>query len=219
MLAGMEPVIAMTGVGWAPEGDAVLRGVSIAVAQGETRAVIGPPGSGRTSLLRVLLGLIKPDEGQARILGLDCWQDSVELHRLVSFPPVLTMWPTLTVAETLGFVHRLAGDGDPLRCRLLLHRFGIDPDTPVGALSPHERDATSLIAALCRPAQVFLVDDALTGGSGRHSAQVFAALKEARCDGATVLLTGGPEDGLERHCDSVTRIIAGHTCAKPAAVG
>lgn len=209
MLASMDPVIAMAGVGWAPDGRPILHGVDLAVGAGETRALVGDAGSGRTAVLRVLLGLIKPDVGGATILGRDCWTDAVDLQRQVAFPPVLTMWPALTAWETMAFLHRLAGDGDEGRCRLLMNRFGIDPDTPIGAMGRNERHFAGLVAALCRPVGVFLIDDALTGLDANQVRVVVGALGELRREGATIVLTGEPADELHRHSDSVSVIEAG----------
>lgn len=218
MLSGMGAAIEMSAVGWVPDGMPVLRDLNLRVADGEARAIVGSPGSGRTAVLRVLLGLIEPDVGRATILGLDCWSDAVALHRLVSSPPVMTMWPTLTVMETLGFVHQLAGEGECSRCRELLERFGIDAGEPVGELPVTDLHAVSLVAACCRPARVFLIDDALTGTSADQAREAIAVLNELREKGATVLLTGGPHDGLERVADSVTTIIAGHLAGVSASV-
>lgn len=213
MLTDMDPVITMTGVGWAPAGRSILHDVDLAVEAGEMRALVGGTGSGRTAVLRVLVGLIKPDVGGASILGRDCWTDAVALQRQVAFPPALTMWPGLTAWETMAFLHRLSGDGDEGRCRLLMSRFGIEPDTPVGAMASTERHLAGLVAALCRPVEVFLIDDALTGLDPYQAGVVVAAVRDVRREGATVVLTGEPTDGLHRYCDSVTAIEAGRVRA------
>ena len=64
-----------------------LRQLTLEVRQGEVFGLLGPNGSGKTTTLRLLLGLLHPTSGQATIFGLDCWRQSRQVRRLVSYLP------------------------------------------------------------------------------------------------------------------------------------
>jgi len=200
-------------VWWTPSHTTVLAGANLRIPAGEIRGLLVVPGSGRTAILRVLLGLVKPDRGSADILGQDCWADAVALHRSVSSRPNLAMWPGLTGSETLAFLHRLAGDSNPQRCRVLLERFGVDSDTPIGSLDARGRKLLSLAATFCRPGRVFLVDDAVADLAAPDRRVLADVLSHTP---ATVLLTGAEGDGTAELCDDVSIIEAGHCGSPPA---
>lgn len=200
---------------WTPGPTPVLQDACLAVPRGQVRGVLGGVGSGRTAVVRVLLGLVQPDSGCARVLGLDCWQDAVALHRLVSSRPNVAHWPTLTGGETLAFLHRLTGDSNPPRCRTLLERFYVDPDVPVSELGPRGVSVLSLAATFCRPAEVFLIDDAVAHLAAADHQVLAGVLSEVTERVGTVLLTGAPEDGTAKLCDEVDVIDAGRCGSSP----
>jgi ABC-2 type transport system ATP-binding protein len=203
MINGMEPEIVVSRVCWTPDQDPVLQDFELQVPAGQVRGVLGEKASGRTALIRVLLGLVRPDSGTARVLSRDCWTDAVALHRLVSSRPNLAVWPTLTGGETLAFLHRLAGDTNPTRCRTVLERFGVDPDIPVDLLGARGMSVLSLAATFCRPARVFLVDDAVLGLEPEDHVVLAGVLAEVVERSGTVLLTGRPGDGTAELCDDI----------------
>ncbi len=74
-----------------------LDGLDLTVAAGEVHGFLGPNGSGKTTTIRVLLGLLRADDGSARLLGGDPWRDAVTLHRRLAYVPGdVTLWPNLT---------------------------------------------------------------------------------------------------------------------------
>src|SRR5271166_6604014 len=90
-----------------------LRQLSVEVRQREVFGLLGPNGSGKTTTIRLLLGLLHPTSGQARIFGLDCWRQSLQVRRLVSYlPGELRMYGSMTGLALLRFLSDLReGDG------------------------------------------------------------------------------------------------------------
>lgn len=207
------------GVSWSPAAAPVLDDASLRVTPGTIHGLIGPAGSGRTAMIRVLLGLVRPDSGWAHINGLDCWDQAVELHRQVSYRPQLALWPQLSGVESLAFAQRLVGDGDVAKCAALLQWAGVDADQPVGRLSGRDRSLMSLMAALCRPVSVYLLDDALADLAVTDIALVSMVLQRERSRGATVLVAGSESDGTAAMCDEVTHIAAGQTSSVASSPG
>src|SRR5436305_3529302 len=93
-----------------------LDGLDLTVARGEVHGFLGPNGSGKTTTLRVLLGLLRADGGTARLLGRDPWRDAVALHRRLAYVPgEVSLWPNLTGGEVIDLLGRLRGGLDRIR--------------------------------------------------------------------------------------------------------
>src|SRR4026207_197581 len=83
-----------------------LDGLDLAVETGDVHGFLGPNGSGKTTTIRVLLGLLHADAGEVRLLGGDPWRDTVALHRRLAYVPGdVPLWPNLSggaAVELLG---------------------------------------------------------------------------------------------------------------------
>src|SRR5271157_2684537 len=79
-----------------------LDGLDLSVNTGEVHGFLGPNGSGKTTTLRILLGLMRADSGESRLLDGDPWQDAVRLHhRLAYVPGEVALWPDLSGGEVI----------------------------------------------------------------------------------------------------------------------
>ena len=88
-----------------------LDGFDLSVQAGEVYGFLGPNGSGKTTTIRVLLGLLRADSGDVELLGKDPWRDAVELHRRLAYVPgEVSLWPNLTGGEVIDLFGRLRGD-------------------------------------------------------------------------------------------------------------
>ncbi len=84
--------------------------------RGDVFGYLGPNGSGKTTTIRLLLGLIRPTAGRASVLGGDPERDAVAIHRRLSYVPgEAALWPELTGTETLHLLGRLQGSVDQPR--------------------------------------------------------------------------------------------------------
>src|SRR6188508_1916149 len=93
-----------------------LRGLDLTVPTGQVTGFLGPNGSGKTTTIRVLLGLLRADGGTVALLGGDPWRDAVALHRRLAYVPGdVSLWPKLTGGEVIDLFARLRGDLDPHR--------------------------------------------------------------------------------------------------------
>src|SRR5260221_3832152 len=85
--------------------------VSFQVEEGEVFGFLGPNGAGKTTTIRLLMALLRANAGTARIAGLDCWQQSVEIKRLIGYlPGELALDPNLTGTQILEDIQPLRGD-------------------------------------------------------------------------------------------------------------
>src|SRR6202161_2860477 len=105
-----------------------LDGLDLSVASGEVHGFLGPNGSGKTTTIRVLLGLIRADAGTARLLGGDPWREATTLHRRLAYVPEdVTLWPNLSGGEVIDLLGRLRGGLNAQRRASLLGRLDLDP--------------------------------------------------------------------------------------------
>src|SRR6266700_2080164 len=111
-----------------------ITNVSFQVEEGEVFGFLGPNGAGKTTTIRLLMALLRADGGTARIAGLDCWQQSVEIKRLIGYlPGELSLDPGLTGGQILEYFGHLRGGVDQAflhRPRLLIL------DEPTSGLDP-----------------------------------------------------------------------------------
>src|SRR5579863_4936446 len=119
----MTYAIAVSGLGKSFGRTVALDGLDLTVAAGEVHGFLGPNGSGKTTTIRILLGLLRADAGTAALLGGDPWRQAVQLHRKLAYVPGdVTLWPNLTGGEVIDLLGRLRGGLDPKRRSDLLER-------------------------------------------------------------------------------------------------
>jgi len=117
-------------------------------------------GTGKTTTIRVLLGLIRSSGGQATLLGGDPWRDAVALHRRLAYVPGdVTLWPALTGGEIIDLLGKLGGGVDAARLATLTDRFELDPRKKARTYSKGNRQKVALIAALASDAELLLLDE------------------------------------------------------------
>jgi ABC-2 type transport system ATP-binding protein len=181
-----------------------LDGLNLEVRSGEVYGYLGPNGSGKTTTIRLLLGLHRPSAGRAELLGHDAWADAVEGHRQVAYvagEPFL--WPSLTAAETLELLARLHGGTHiPYRDRLV-ERFKLDTSKKVRALSKGNRQKVQLVAALATKAELLILDEPTSGLDPLMEVAFRDTVQEAKDRGQTVFLSSHILSEVEALCDRV----------------
>jgi ABC-2 type transport system ATP-binding protein len=187
-----------------------LDGLDLSVAAGEVHGFLGPNGSGKTTTIRVLLGLLRADGGTARLLGGDPWRDAVTLHRRLAYVPGdVTLWPNLTGGEVIDLLGRLRGGLDASRKAQLLDRFDLDPTKKARAYSKGNRQKVALVAALASDAELLILDEPTSGLDPLMEAIFRGCAEEERARGRTMLLSSHILSEVEALCDRVTIIRTG----------
>ena len=189
-----------------------LDGLDLTVAAGEVHGFLGPNGSGKTTTIRVLLGLLRPDAGEVRLLGGDPWRDAVALHgRLAYVPGDVVLWPTISGGEVIDLLGRMRGGLDRRRRDELLERFDLDPRKKARTYSKGNRQKVALIAALASNAELLLLDEPTSGLDPLMESVFQQCVQEVRRQGRTVLLSSHILAEVEALCDRVSIIRLGRT--------
>ena len=189
-----------------------LDGLDLTVSTGEVHGFLGPNGSGKTSTIRILLGLIRADAGTVRLLDGDPWRDATTLHRRLAYlPGDVTLWPNLTGGEVIDLLGRLRGGLDPRRRASLLERFDLDPTKRGRAYSKGNRQKVALVAALASNVELLILDEPTEGLDPLMEAVFRECIAEERRQGRTVLLSSHILAEVEALCDRVSIIRHGRT--------
>jgi ABC-2 type transport system ATP-binding protein len=189
-----------------------LDGLDLSVEPGEVHGFLGPNGSGKTTTIRVLLGMLRADAGRAALFGRDPWKDAVDLHRRIAYVPGdVTLWPRLSGGEVIDLLGRLRGDLDPRRRDELLERFELDPTKKARTYSKGNRQKVGLVAALASEADLLILDEPTSGLDPLMEAVFQDCIREIKREDRTVLLSSHILAEVEALCDRVSIIRAGRT--------
>lgn len=188
-----------------------LEGCSLEVGAGEVFGLLGPNGSGKTTLLRLLLGYLQPTAGQATISGLDCYRQSVAVHRHVAYLPGEVRLPRRMRGSTvLKYFSSLRPDGDPARARAIADRLGLDLSRQVARCSTGMRQMLALCITLAANVPLIILDEPTSSLDPTVRSEILALVGEARQQGRTVLFSSHVLSEVEEVCDRVTILRRGH---------
>jgi ABC-2 type transport system ATP-binding protein len=189
-----------------------LDGLDLEVATGEVHGFLGPNGAGKTVTMRILLGLLRRDRGEATVLGSDPWEDAVALHRRMAYVPGDTnLWPNLTGGEIIDVLAGLHGGIDPGRRAHLVERFDLDLRKKARSYSKGNRQKVALVAALASDAELLILDEPTAGLDPLMEAIFQEHILEAKAERRTILLSSHILAEVEKLCDRVTIIRRGRT--------
>jgi ABC-2 type transport system ATP-binding protein len=200
----VKPAIRTEGLSKRYGSTLALDGLDLTVGEGEVYGYLGPNGSGKTTTIRLLLGLHRPSDGRAELFGVDAWGDPVRAHRRVAYvagEPFL--WPSLTSAETFEFLARLHRGTDVAYRDVLVERFQLDTRKKIRALSKGNRQKVQLIAALATRAELLLLDEPTSGLDPLMEVAFRDCIEEAKGRGQTVFLSSHILSEVEALCDRV----------------
>ena len=201
----------------------ILRGIDLELFHGQRMALMGANGTGKTTLLRILVGLTKPSAGTVRINGLDIVRDAQQVRRLVGFvahQPYL--YDELTALENLLFFGKMYTVLDAEeRARMLLRRVGLEKRAKerVTTLSRGQVQRLSLARALLHTPHLLLLDEPDTGLDAEGHELLEAVLAEHIAQGGTILFTTHQPERVLQLSDSVVVLRGGRVAFQQQTAG
>jgi ABC-2 type transport system ATP-binding protein len=189
-----------------------LDGLNLQVAEGEVHGFLGPIGSGKSTTIRIILGLLKKTSGQVTLLGQEPWGNSVELHRQLAYVPGdVNLWPNLSGGECIDLLGDLRGGLNEDKRANLIERFDLDPTKKFRTYSKGNKQKVALVAALASDVDLYILDEPTSGLDPLMEATFQQYVLELKDQGKTVLLSSHILAEVEALCDRVTIIREGKT--------
>lgn len=187
-----------------------LHDVTFTVNAGEVVGFIGPNGSGKSTTIRTLLGIINRDGGVAKIFGKDAWNDSLEIHKRISYVPGdVSLWGGLTGGEIIDLFIKLHGGGDNSKRDYLIQRFELDPKKKAKGYSKGNRQKVGLIAALSVDSDLYIFDEPTSGLDPLMEAVFQEEVEKIKKEKKAILLSSHILSEVERLADKVVIIRQG----------
>lgn len=191
----------------------VIEDLSLRVAEGEVCGFLGGNGSGKTTTMRLLCGLLLPDAGSGTCLGIDLLTGADEIRRKVGYMTQrFSLYGDLTVGENLEFVARLHGVADRAGAiRATVERAGLGERVTqlAGELSGGWKQRLALAAAVLHRPRLLLLDEPTAGVDAKARREFWDLIHEFAAEGMTILVSTHYMDEAER-CARVIYIANGH---------
>jgi len=174
------------------------------VGVGEVFGLLGPNGSGKTTALRLILGFLRPTAGQARVLGHDCWHDSVAARQQIAYlPGELRLYENMTGRSLIRFLCQLRGQPILDNLANLAHLFDIDLDRPIASLSSGMKRKVALLQVLAPHATLLIMDEPTNALDPTMRDELLGQVRLAKARGQTVLFSSHVLSEVEAVCDRV----------------
>jgi ABC-2 type transport system ATP-binding protein len=190
----------------------VVRDLSMQVKRGTIYGFLGPNGSGKTTTIRMLCGLLTPDKGEGTCLGYDIRTQSGEIKMHVGYMTQrFSLYQDLSVRENLEFVARLYCLPDPVgAARAMVKRLGLNgrEEQLAGSLSGGWKQRLALGACTLPSPQLLLLDEPTAGVDPKARREFWNEIHELAADGLTVLVSTHYMDEAER-CHEIAYIAYG----------
>lgn len=190
-----------------------LKDISFSVNEGEIFGLIGPDGAGKTTLFRILVTLLLPGSGEARVLGFDTVKDFKKIRKMVGYMPGrFSLYPDLSVEENLTFFATIFNTTISENYELVKEIYQqIEPfkTRPAGKLSGGMKQKLALSCALIHKPEVLFLDEPTTGVDAVSRKEFWDMLKRIRQQGITIMVSTPYMDEASL-CDRVGLIQNGH---------
>lgn len=186
--------------------------IAMRVARGRICGFLGPNGSGKTTTIRMLCGLLKPDAGSGVCLGLDIERDAYEIKRRVGYmTQSFSLYEDLSIRENLDFMARIYGVANRRQAvRLTLERLDLTGRAQqlAGELSGGWKQRLALAACLMHAPKLLLLDEPTAGVDPMARREFWDHIHDLAAEGVTVLVSTHYMDEAER-CHELAYIAYG----------
>lgn len=200
----MPPIIRLENLTKRFGRETALDGVSLEVPQGVVFALLGENGAGKTTSIRIMLGLAEPNAGRAEVLGLDPATQGLEIRRRVGYVPERpTLYDWMTVEKIGWFTAGFYGPGFLPEYARLVEQFELPPKKKLKTLSKGTRAKVGLSLALAHQPELLVLDEPTSGLDALVRREFLDSMVDRAAQGQTVFLSSHQIVEVERVADIV----------------
>lgn len=196
-----------------------VNGVTLTVGRGEFFAVLGPNAAGKTTMIKMLTGLLKPTAGTARVAGFDIQTHPLDARRRMAYVPDFPfLYDKLTPWEFFRFtaqIFQMPEDRLEVAAKALIARFNLEDylRKPIEGLSHGTKQRVAIASALLHDPEVFIIDEPMVGLDPHHARVLKDTLKERSLAGMTVFVSTHQLSVAEEMADRIGIIHQGRFIA------
>lgn len=185
----------------------VLDGIDFTAARGQIIGLLGPNGCGKTTLIKILTGLIKDHNGIVRI---DNEEPGPYTKSIVAYLPDKSYLPDwMTGMDAINYFSDFYKDFDRAKAQNMIIKFGLDPKQKFKTLSKGQQEKLSLILVMCRKAKLYVLDEPLGGVDPATRSKILELIMDNYAENSTVLLSTHLINDVECIFDRVLMISGG----------
>ncbi len=194
----------------------VLWNMNLEIPKGKIVGLLGPNGCGKSTLIKMVAGLLQPDEGVILVDGIPVGEES---KALVSYLPERTYFSSsMKVSEIIAYFKDFYADFDEERAYLLLRDLGIDPTANLKTLSKGTKEKVQLILVMSRKAKLYLLDEPIAGVDPAAREYILSTIVNNYDPEATIIITTHLISDVEQVLDEFVFLSYGGKILKSGSV-
>lgn len=188
-----------------------VEGVSFSVERGDVFGFLGPNGAGKSTTIRTMLGFLKKDFGEIKILGRDSVESREELLKRIGYMPSETLfYPSMKVKDVIKFSANVRKMNCDKEAEKICERLKVDTEKRISELSLGNRKKVSIVCAMQHRPELFIFDEPTSGLDPLMQAEFFSLIEEYVREGATCMLSTHVLSEVKKHCKHVAIMKEGH---------
>jgi ABC-type multidrug transport system ATPase subunit len=200
----MDPVVETQGLSKDYGSGRGLFDLNLTITRESVFGYLGPNGAGKTTTIKLLMAMIRPTRGTARIFGLDCQKDATAIKRKVGYLPAeLPQFGGLRGSEVVAYLAGLRGGVDKGRVKSLAERLDVDLGRRFREYSSGNKKKLGIVLAFMHAPELLILDEPTGGLDPLIQQEFYRLLGETRANGATVFLSSHILSEVEHVCDRV----------------
>lgn len=188
--------------------------INLQVKEGEIFGFLGPNGAGKTTTIRNLMGFIRPQKGECKILGLDSYTDATKIQESLGYlAGEIAFLDDLNGEQMLEFIASMKGLKDKSRMYELMEFFDLDPKGKIKRMSKGMKQKIAIICAFMNEPEVIILDEPTSGLDPLMQNRFIELILEEKKKGKTIFMSSHIFEEIERTCDRTAIIKDGKIIA------
>lgn len=188
--------------------------INLSIEKGEIFGFVGTNGAGKTTVIRHIMGFLKPQDGHCTINGLDSWKASSEIKKQIGYIPGEINFPDArTGTEFLKWQAELLSLKDMTYANKIIEKLQLDPTANLKRMSKGMKQKTAIVAAFMADPEILILDEPSTGLDPLMRVEFVDLINEEKKKGKTIFMSSHMFEEVEHTCDKVALIKEGKIIA------